>query len=107
MFDYFVPAFTDVDAVDVAATGLSTGWQVIVGASAGVALVVLALVLGAWFQRRSSLRDDERKARLRSEAEVTGAVTFTELDLSDGGDFDLGVPTPPAAIPPVDIPEYL
>ncbi len=103
----FVPAFTDIDATELASEGLSTAWQLAVGISAGVALIVLAFAVGILAQRRGNALDEARKAELRAAAETSGAVSFTDLDLSDDSDFDLGVPTPPAAAPANVVPEYL
>lgn len=106
----FVPTFTDIDAAEMA-DEVSTAWQLVVGLSSGVALIVLALLVGAGAQRRGAARDETRKADLRAVAEASGAVSFTDLDLSDDSDFDSdfqqGVPEAPAIDSPDEIPEYL
>ncbi len=107
----FITAFADADAIETTASGLSTTWELIVGLSAGVGLIILALVVGVMAQRRGNALDEARKAELRSAAEASGAVSFTDLDLSDDSDFDLGLPDQPPASPPAvaaaEVPEYL
>ena len=108
----FVLSYTDIDAAEIAGGDASTAWQLIIGIAAGVALIALALAAGAVVQRRGAVRDQSRKAELRAVAEATGAVSFTELDISDDADFDLptnprveSVPTDISIVE--DIPEYL
>lgn len=107
----FVPAFTDIDAAEITDSDISTAWQLVVGLSAGVALIMLALLVGAGAQRRGSARDEARKVELRAAAEASGAVSFTDLDLSDDSDFDgdpdRGVSKAPNAEVPAEVPEYL
>ncbi len=87
---------SEVD-LTVESSGLSTGWQLVIGSAAGIALVILAFAIGGWVQRRATVRDEARRAELRADAAANGApakVTFTEIDLTDTDDFDIPEPAP-------------
>ena len=103
----FVTAQTTIDPPVLSDSGLSTGWQFVIGVAAGIVLIVLALIVGSLVQRRGAIRDETRKAELRAAAEASGSVSFTDLDLSDDADFDLGDPLPEQAEPSPEVPELL